>query len=219
MKLTKTILRLVPAGVLVAASVALVGCGPTAFQGQSGYLDHALANAALTAQVTDVAPWHLNSDEPVALDYNDYNQPELYNANPYGSSDHDPVMIGLDLAPATNADGCYVLAINGSPFTGPATTVKTYRRTFNGFAWVIHEGLDRSACLEIHGTDHSEIILGGRGNDQIFGYGGYDILFGYRGNDQLTGGRGIDRFFGGPGYDTVTDHHRYERCYSIEDGC
>ena len=37
------------------------------------------------------------ADEPSALDYNDYNQPALYNPDPYRSSDHDPVLIGLDL--------------------------------------------------------------------------------------------------------------------------
>ena len=40
------------------------------FDGQSGYLDHALANAALAPQVTGVTEWHINADEPIALDYN-----------------------------------------------------------------------------------------------------------------------------------------------------
>ncbi len=75
--------------------------GPAAysyvFMGQSGYLDHALANASLTAQVTGVVEWHINADEPAALDYNDYNQPDLYNPDPYRASDHDPVVIGLGL--------------------------------------------------------------------------------------------------------------------------
>jgi len=37
--------------------------------------------------------WHINSDEPAALDYNDYNQEYLYHPDPYRSSDHDPVVI------------------------------------------------------------------------------------------------------------------------------
>lgn len=67
------------------------------YDGQAGYLDHALANADLTPQVTDVVEWHINADEPAALDYNDYNQPDLYNPDPYRASDHDPVLIGLEL--------------------------------------------------------------------------------------------------------------------------
>ena len=67
------------------------------FEGQYGYLDHALANAALLPQVTAVTEWHINADEPRALDYNDYNQAYLYEPSPYRASDHDPVLIGLDL--------------------------------------------------------------------------------------------------------------------------
>ena len=39
------------------------------FDGQAGYLDHALASASLLAQVTGAADWHINADEPDVLDY------------------------------------------------------------------------------------------------------------------------------------------------------
>jgi predicted extracellular nuclease len=67
------------------------------YYGQAGYLDHALANGDLAPQVVSATVWHVNADEPSALDYNDYNQPALYDPDPYRSSDHDPVLIGLDL--------------------------------------------------------------------------------------------------------------------------
>jgi predicted extracellular nuclease len=72
------------------------------FFGQSGYLSHALASSSLTAQVTDLVVWHINADEPRVLDYNEEDKsPEqlvdLYHADPYRSSDHDPVLIGLEL--------------------------------------------------------------------------------------------------------------------------
>jgi hypothetical protein len=65
------------------------------FDGQAGYLDHALASPSLTPQVTGTAVWHINADEPRALDYNDFNQPGLYRPDPFRSSDHDPVLVGL----------------------------------------------------------------------------------------------------------------------------
>jgi predicted extracellular nuclease len=68
------------------------------FQSQSGYLDHAMSSQSLTSKVTGAAFWHINADEPSALDYNDFNQPALYNADPFRSSDHDPVIVGLDMA-------------------------------------------------------------------------------------------------------------------------
>ncbi|MCB0035149.1 MAG: ExeM/NucH family extracellular endonuclease, partial [Anaerolineales bacterium] len=41
------------------------------FDGQLGYLDHALANNSLFPQVTGVTPWHINADEIPVFDYND----------------------------------------------------------------------------------------------------------------------------------------------------
>jgi hypothetical protein len=72
------------------------------FQGQTGYLDHALATPTLAAQVTGAAEWHINADEPPVLDYNDdFKSPNhvntLYAPDPYRSSDHDPLVVGLDL--------------------------------------------------------------------------------------------------------------------------
>jgi predicted extracellular nuclease len=73
-----------------------------AFDGQWGYLDHALATAALDAQVVGAQEWHINADEPSVLDYNtEFKTPgqitSLYAADQFRSSDHDPVIIGLNL--------------------------------------------------------------------------------------------------------------------------
>ncbi len=64
------------------------------FFSQSGYLDHGLASATMTGQVTGADFWHVNADEPSGLDYNNFNQPGLYNPDPFRSSDHDPVIVG-----------------------------------------------------------------------------------------------------------------------------
>ncbi len=68
------------------------------FDGQAGYLDHALASPSLTGQVVGVTEWHINADEPSALDYQDYNQPAgLYQPDQFRAADHDPIVIGLRL--------------------------------------------------------------------------------------------------------------------------
>jgi predicted extracellular nuclease len=71
------------------------------FNGQLGYLDHALANEALLEQVTGVTVWHINADEPKLIDYRTgfkkSAQQVIYAPDAYRSSDHDPVLIGLDL--------------------------------------------------------------------------------------------------------------------------
>ncbi|MDH3749576.1 MAG: ExeM/NucH family extracellular endonuclease, partial [Gammaproteobacteria bacterium] len=71
------------------------------FDGQSGALDHALSSASLTPQVADVVEWHINADEPRVLDYNleSGRDPALFDgATPYRASDHDPLIVGLDLS-------------------------------------------------------------------------------------------------------------------------
>jgi len=72
------------------------------FRGESGYLDHALATSSLEAQVTGATEWHINPDEPTVLDYNvNFKSANhvntLYDDGPYRSSDHDPVIVGVQL--------------------------------------------------------------------------------------------------------------------------
>ncbi|MBL7192827.1 MAG: ExeM/NucH family extracellular endonuclease, partial [Pirellulales bacterium] len=66
------------------------------YYGQSGSLDHAFGTESMAADVTGIATWHINADEPRALDYNqEYNPEPLYESSPFRSSDHDPVLIGI----------------------------------------------------------------------------------------------------------------------------
>jgi predicted extracellular nuclease len=71
------------------------------FDGQWGYLDQALGSASLVPQVTGVADYHINADEPGVLDYNvEYKSAEqltrLYAPDQFRVSDHDPVIVGLN---------------------------------------------------------------------------------------------------------------------------
>jgi uncharacterized protein len=69
------------------------------FDGQYGYLDYALANLELVEYVTGATVWHINADEPDLIDYDmsfkQDPQDELFAPDPYRSSDHDPVIVGL----------------------------------------------------------------------------------------------------------------------------
>ena len=71
------------------------------FSGQLGYLDYGMSSPTLTPQVTGATAWHINSDEPDILDYDTTfkkdAQDALFEPNAYRSSDHDAVIIGLDL--------------------------------------------------------------------------------------------------------------------------
>lgn len=75
------------------------------FRGEWGSLDHALASASLSSQVTGAIPWPVNAPEPTALDYDTrFNDPALYNDDYYRFSDHDPVVIGLRLTAISSVE-------------------------------------------------------------------------------------------------------------------
>ncbi|MBU9335739.1 ExeM/NucH family extracellular endonuclease [Burkholderia multivorans] len=72
------------------------------YNGEAGYLDHALASLPLASHVKAVHEWHINADEPVALQYtlaykSAEEQQTYYAPDAYRSSDHDPVLIDIAL--------------------------------------------------------------------------------------------------------------------------
>ncbi len=71
------------------------------FDGQLGYLDHALANGNLAEEISGVTIWHINADEASLIDYDmSYKkdaQDALYAPDAYRSSDHDPVVVGMNV--------------------------------------------------------------------------------------------------------------------------
>jgi predicted extracellular nuclease len=70
------------------------------FGAQTGYLDYALSSSNLSPQVTGTTAWHINADEPDLLNYDTRfkkdAQDAIFAADAYRSSDHDPVIVGLD---------------------------------------------------------------------------------------------------------------------------
>lgn len=84
--------------------------------GQAGSLDHGLASPTLAPQVLAAGYWPINSDEIPAFNYREGELPggflqkpaSFYQPDPYRSSDHDPLLIDLNLrrcAPAPSLRG------------------------------------------------------------------------------------------------------------------
>lgn len=70
------------------------------YDGMVGSLDHAFANRAALGSVSGADVWNINAVEPVALEYSrhNYNVTNFFEArSPYRSSDHDPIVFGLDV--------------------------------------------------------------------------------------------------------------------------
>ncbi|ODT36635.1 MAG: multifunctional nuclease/2',3'-cyclic-nucleotide 2'-phosphodiesterase/5'-nucleotidase/3'-nucleotidase [Microbacterium sp. 71-36] len=93
------------------------------YDGQSGSLDHVLASPSARGLVTGTDIWNINAVEALALEYSRYNYNALnfYETSPYRSSDHDPVIVGLDLSSTTDIN---LLGINDFHGRIDANTVK-----------------------------------------------------------------------------------------------
>lgn len=166
------------------------------FDGQMGYLDHALASAPLTDQVAGVTVWHINADEADLIDYDTSfkgpNQDAIYAPDAYRSSDHDPVIVGLNL----------VATCNGLPATLVGTPGDDVLSGGNGNDVIV-------------GMGGNDVIYGGNGNDVLCGNGGDDMLYGGNGNDLLEGGFGNDTLNGGNGDDTLNGSDGLDNLYGV----
>jgi Ca2+-binding RTX toxin-like protein len=165
------------------------------FDGQFGYLDHALSSASLTPQVSGATEWHINADEPDLLDYDTSFKPPaqeaIYEPNAYRSSDHDPVIVGLEL----DSTMC-----NGLEATIVGTPGNDVLNGTNGNDVIVGMGGDDI----LNGGNGDDVICGGSGNDTIDGSNNNDILLGGLGDDIISGANGDDTMSGGGGNDSLT---------------
>jgi predicted extracellular nuclease len=122
------------------------------FFAQSGYLDHALASPGLADAISGADFWHINADEPSALDYNDYNQDELYSPDEFRSSDHDAAVAGLYRD--EDEDGVWD-GLDYCPGTVIPEAVLEIRLGVNHFALVDDDGVFDTTLPEGEGPGES----------------------------------------------------------------
>jgi len=71
------------------------------FDAWAGRLDHGLGSLSIVPKITGAHSWHINADEPTLIDYNiDGKSVDYYANTAYRSSDHDPLVLGLNLVKA-----------------------------------------------------------------------------------------------------------------------
>ena len=158
------------------------------YDDMSGSLDHALATGSLADKVTDVTHWNINGVESFAYQY--AGDPALYAPDPYRSSDHEPLILGIDLA-----ERCRGLVPTITGTDGADTLVGT-----DGIDVIMGLGGDDV----LTGGNAEDVVCGGAGDDRLAGGNGDDVLSGGFGADTLAGDNGADELVGGPGTDTLT---------------
>lgn len=197
------------------------------FDGMAGYLDHALGNASFTDQVTGAAEWHINSDEPDILDYDtSFKSPAqdaFYEPNQYRSSDHDPVIVGLDLVNAeptfeavaaascaTGAGGSFNVVIDDYDLLETELTLALTANTNtalvpNTNAVVTGTGANRTISITAANGQSGTVVLTFTLSD---GWNDVPLVItakiGSGANDVLTGTSGVDLLVGGGGEDSLS---------------
>ncbi|MBI5826027.1 MAG: ExeM/NucH family extracellular endonuclease [Chloroflexi bacterium] len=140
------------------------------FDGQTGYLDHALASAGLAGQITGVTDWHINSDEPDLIDYDtsfkQAAQDAIYAPDAYRSSDHDPVIIGLDLEISPRPAKQYVLdsmtvlratVTNKKDAQRLDEAIKKLTRSLDPALWVDDNHVDSNHGHQVFGDEKDSV--------------------------------------------------------------
>ena len=83
--------------------------------GGAGSLDHVFASEALRSSITGTDVWEINSNEPGVYNYSRYhtNQTDFWDGTkPFGGSDHNPEIIGFDVADSAPVTDIQILGTN-----------------------------------------------------------------------------------------------------------
>ena len=142
-----------------------------------------------TARSAVAQEWHLNADEPSVLDYDTSFKPDpvhaIYAPDPFRSSDHDAVLVGLDLtAPATPYHLPRFRGDHRGHPRGTTSSPGTQGRD------VVHAGGGDDV---VHGLSGDDVICGGFGADEVLAAGTVPtVVAGEVGEDDLGGANGDD---------------------------
>ncbi|HEU0222719.1 MAG TPA: ExeM/NucH family extracellular endonuclease, partial [Paracoccaceae bacterium] len=203
------------------------------FDGFTGTLDYAFTNGDWTSLVHDVTEWHNNSDEADALDYNtDFGRdPAIFDgSSPLRSSDHDPVIVGLNLVSDVDVyervgrrlvfeDGWarFDRALDSVGDLGlvqvkdPAAIGDFGHLTLAAEDVQIQAGAPVTGLIDLaseifgvilRGTN-SISVNGNAGDNRVSGSGGGNGIAGLGGADRLFGFGGDDTLEGGAGHDQL----------------
>lgn len=155
------------------------------FDGQSGSLDHVLANDAGLALVTGVDIWEINANETVFNQYSryNYNATILYNESPYSASDHNPEVVGIDVP---EPRGEVEVDVKVTP-----RTLKAKQRPVVHVTVTSVDGLPVTGEVTVSGDGVDEVtvpVVDGEAEVRLPAYGeagSYELTVTYSGDDEL----------------------------------
>ncbi|MBB96800.1 MAG: hypothetical protein CML68_19650 [Rhodobacteraceae bacterium] len=193
------------------------------FDGQVGTLDYAMGDLDFTQIVSGITQWHINSDEADVLDYNlEYGRDaDIFDGTvPYRASDHDPILIGLDIPGDVTiyTDASFSTQVMRYAELGQALldvtdgqaidvspleedTILTGYQTIN--AEITLRADTSLVALFKLGEDVSDFTLEGTTNSSVLGNAAANTIIGSDGANVLWGGNGPDALYGEGGRDVL----------------
>lgn len=202
------------------------------FDGQRGTLDYGLASSSLLDNVTGVAEWHIAADEPDLLNYDEsFKDPAFYSVDPFASSDHDPLIIGLTLDEqgiiGVYSDDTFTTELSSHNLMADALAAAQDDEAIDvlddaavgdfGAQIATSDGLTVRGDDPVDGTITTgrgvrDLVLAGTTNADVMGNGlantltgsdGANTINGKSGNDTIDGGTDDDILLGGNGADVL----------------
>ncbi|MBQ7697513.1 MAG: T9SS type A sorting domain-containing protein [Paludibacteraceae bacterium] len=108
------------------------------YHGEAGYLDHALATSTMLPQVTGMTAYHINSDENDSFTYDKQDDGTMFRY-----SDHDPVLVGLNLLQTSRSGEAEVVSDASILFSEGYLSVDNaaggYLRVYDAQGRLLHE--------------------------------------------------------------------------------
>lgn len=214
------------------------------FRGQFGSLDHALVSDSMLFPITSASPWHINSDEPVALTTGNYqyaqNPENYYAADAFASSDHDPIVVGLDFDRANSLDGFYPDPLRAT--AGNDDTLTDALDFGSSDVLFMGSGDDVADAAIVSGREntmftgsgddvvyasHRDVVIGGSGNDSAYltedgdnrvaGNDGFDVFHVGTSGNRVLGGADDDviNVLGGAGINYLRGGDGYDAFWLV----
>lgn len=100
------------------------------FDGQYGTLDYAMANESAEEQVVGSYVWHINSVEAYGIGYE--NAGDNYSPDPFRSSDHDPVVVGLVFDQVVEVGLEEEVSLHIEVYPNPTQGIVSFNRLLSG---------------------------------------------------------------------------------------
>lgn len=138
------------------------------FNGLMGSLDNAFVSSNLNSNVTGIAKWTINSPEPTHLGYDDliddggsdFSNPWAgsYSSSPFRSSDHDPIIVGLNLSKKTGISESQKASLNIFPNPAKETISVAYSSFESGNISICNQLGQTIESIGIVAGNHSQTI-------------------------------------------------------------